>query len=215
MVCIPVGIGQVRNLICVCFSLRRCFMYRCFYACGCQPNNGTYHFCLRLFIYHRLGLLFCTCCLDAPFPLLTILTIYQGIAFAIIVFAPTSGGHFNPAVTLCLAFWQGFPWRKVPYYIFSQILGAFLAGLMVMGQYRQQIVAFTEGSIALGHGTVYNGGPASIFCSFPLPTQSLGYLFFIEFFVDSFIVSHTQDTWPSRDRLLTLSLKGSCHLGSS
>lgn len=35
-----------------------------------------------------------------------------GIAFAIIVCAPTSGGHFNPAITLCLAYWQGFPWRK-------------------------------------------------------------------------------------------------------
>lgn len=30
-----------------------------------------------------------------------------GIAFAIIVCAPTSGGHFNPAVTICLWFWQG------------------------------------------------------------------------------------------------------------
>jgi glycerol uptake facilitator-like aquaporin len=47
--------------------------------------------------------------------------------------APTSGGHFHPAITLCLAFWQGFPWRKVPRYIVSQIMGAFLAGLLVMG----------------------------------------------------------------------------------
>jgi glycerol uptake facilitator-like aquaporin len=30
-----------------------------------------------------------------------------GIAFAIIICGPTSGGHFNPAVTLCLAIWQG------------------------------------------------------------------------------------------------------------
>lgn len=32
-----------------------------------------------------------------------------------------------------------------------------------------------------------SGGPASIFMSLPNPNQSLGYLFFIEFFVDSFI----------------------------
>lgn len=44
-----------------------------------------------------------------------------GIAFAIITCASTSGGHFNPAITICLAIWQGFPWKKVPYYIFSQV----------------------------------------------------------------------------------------------
>lgn len=46
-----------------------------------------------------------------------------GIAFAIITCAPTSGGHFNPAVTISFAVWQGFPWKKVPYYIFAQIFG--------------------------------------------------------------------------------------------
>lgn len=30
-----------------------------------------------------------------------------GIAFAIITCAPTSGGHFNPAITICFAIWQG------------------------------------------------------------------------------------------------------------
>lgn len=48
-----------------------------------------------------------------------------GIAFAIITCAPTSGGHFNPAITICFAIWQGFPWKKVPYYIFAQIFGQY------------------------------------------------------------------------------------------
>lgn len=47
--------------------------------------------------------------------------------------------HFNPAITICFATWQGFPWKKVPYYIFSQIFGAFIAGLVLMGQYHQQM----------------------------------------------------------------------------
>lgn len=111
-----------------------------------------------------------------------------GIAFAIIVCAPTSGGHFNPAVTICLWFWQGFPTKKVPYYIFSQIVGSFLAAAMIYGQYHEQITAFAQASIASGAGTVYNGGPASIFMSLPAANQTnLGYLFLIEFFVDSFI----------------------------
>lgn len=91
-------------------------------------------------------------------------------------------------MTICFATWQGFPWKKVPYYIFAQIFGAFMAGLFVYGQYHEQIVAYSAATIAAGKGTVFNGGPASIFCSFPGETQTnLGYLFMIEFFVDSYI----------------------------
>ncbi|KAI4221372.1 MAG: hypothetical protein L6R36_006948 [Xanthoria steineri] len=111
-----------------------------------------------------------------------------GIAFAIITCAPTSGGHFNPAITICFAIWQGFPWKKVPHYIFSQIFGAFVAGLLLVGMYWPEIQAFKAESIAAGKGLVYNGGPASILCTFPNPNQTnLGYLFLTEFFVDSFI----------------------------
>ncbi|KAL8744135.1 MAG: hypothetical protein Q9190_003595 [Brigantiaea leucoxantha] len=95
-----------------------------------------------------------------------------GIAFAIITCAPTSGGHFNPAITICFAIWQGFPWRKVPHYIFSQIFGAFIAGLLLMGMYWPEIQAFKAESIAAGKGLVYNGGPASILCTFPNPNQT-------------------------------------------
>lgn len=111
-----------------------------------------------------------------------------GIAFAIITCAPVSGGHFNPAVTICLAIWQGFPWKKVPHYIISQIFGAFVAGMLLMGCYWEQIQAAKAIDIA-AHGTaVYNGGVASILCSFPNPTQTnQGYLFLQEFFVDAYI----------------------------
>ncbi|KAI4263645.1 MAG: hypothetical protein L6R42_001218, partial [Xanthoria sp. 1 TBL-2021] len=51
-----------------------------------------------------------------------------------------------------------------------------------------EIQAFTAESIAAGKGLVYNGGPASILCTFPNPNQTnLGYLFLTEFFVDSFV----------------------------
>ncbi|OJD36894.1 aquaporin-like protein [Diplodia corticola] len=111
-----------------------------------------------------------------------------GIAFAIITCASTSGGHFNPAVTICFAIWQDFPWKKVPVYIFSQIFGAFMAGLVLMGQYHEQMAAFNAESLAKTGSSVYNGGPASILCTFPGETQhNLGYLFLIEFFVDAYI----------------------------
>lgn len=111
-----------------------------------------------------------------------------GIACAIITCAPTSGGHFNPAITISFAIWQSFPWKKVPVYIFSQIFGAFMAGLLVMGIYWPEIHELATHDIAK-HGTaVFNGGAASILCSFPNPEQTnLGYLFLLEFFVDSFV----------------------------
>lgn len=112
-----------------------------------------------------------------------------GIAFAIITCAPTSGGHFNPAVTICFAVWQGFPWRKVPHYIFSQIVGAFVAGLLLMGTYHVQLREFADKLRQQGHGSmVFNGGPASVLCAVPSANQTnLGYLFLIEFFVDAYI----------------------------
>lgn len=111
-----------------------------------------------------------------------------GVAISIITCGPISGGHFNPAITICFALWQSFSWKKVPHYILSQIFGAFVAGLLVMGVYWPQIHAFAAQNIAK-HGTaIYNGGAASIFCPFPNPEQTnLGYIFFLEFFVDSFV----------------------------
>ncbi|KAL7793701.1 aquaporin-like protein [Trichoderma ceciliae] len=110
-----------------------------------------------------------------------------GIAFAIITCAPTSGGHFSPAVTITLCVWQGFPLKKVPYYIFSQILGGFIAALVLMGMYHQQIDEMKAVFIAAGKPLVANGAPASILCSFPNPDQSMGYVFMIEFFADLFV----------------------------
>ncbi|GAB7352252.1 hypothetical protein MBLNU459_g2721t1 [Dothideomycetes sp. NU459] len=111
-----------------------------------------------------------------------------GIAFAIITCASTSGGHFNPAVTICFATWQGFPWKKVPYYIVSQVFGSFMAGLFVYGMYHEQIKTYSAATEAAGLGNVFNGGAASIFCAFPGQGQTnLGYLFMIEFFVDAYI----------------------------
>ncbi|KAK6856713.1 hypothetical protein PG995_006900 [Apiospora arundinis] len=108
-----------------------------------------------------------------------------GIAFAIITCAPVSGGHFNPAITLCFAFWQGFPWKKVPYYIFSQILGAFVAGFVMLGMYWTQIQTMKAAYVAAGKPLVGAGTPASILCSFPNPDQSnMGLVFLTEFFVD-------------------------------
>ncbi|PQE07694.1 putative channel exgression is glucose repressed by Mig1 and Mig2 protein [Rutstroemia sp. NJR-2017a BVV2] len=92
----------------------------------------------------------------------------------------TSGGHFNPAVT--------FPWKKVPQYILAQVFGSFMAGLLLVGQYHPQLTALAAEFRAKGLSPNSLGGPGSILCSVPSATEtSYGYLFFIEFFADTFV----------------------------
>ncbi|KAM3079573.1 hypothetical protein ACMFMG_005988 [Clarireedia jacksonii] len=111
-----------------------------------------------------------------------------GIAFAIITCGGTSGGHFNPAVTVSCAVWLGFPWKKVPQYIFAQVFGSFMAGLLLVGQYHPQMSALAAEFRAKGLSPNSLGGPGSILCSVPAATETnYGYLFFIEFFADVFV----------------------------
>lgn len=53
-----------------------------------------------------------------------------GLVALILTFGPTSGAHFNPAVTLADASQGGLPWREVPVYLAAQVAGAF-AGVAV------------------------------------------------------------------------------------
>jgi glycerol uptake facilitator-like aquaporin len=48
-----------------------------------------------------------------------------GLVALILTFGSISGAHFNPAVTLADASQGGLPWKEVPVYIVSQVLGAF------------------------------------------------------------------------------------------
>jgi glycerol uptake facilitator-like aquaporin len=46
-----------------------------------------------------------------------------GLVALILTFAPISGAHFNPAVTLSDAAQGGTPWKEVPAYIIAQMVG--------------------------------------------------------------------------------------------
>lgn len=57
-----------------------------------------------------------------------------GVAMAVWVCGGVSG-QINPAVTLALAIFRGFPWKKVPIYWFAQVAGCTLGGLCILGLY--------------------------------------------------------------------------------
>ncbi|KAG2177837.1 hypothetical protein INT43_003084 [Umbelopsis isabellina] len=95
-------------------------------------------------------------------------SIVFGWAFAVMcgiyVSGGVSGGHINPAVTLCFAMFRDFPWRKVPIYIFAQIFGAFIGAAIVFGNYRKGFTKFA------GEGKYTVTGPnqtAEVFATYP------------------------------------------------
>lgn len=54
-----------------------------------------------------------------------------GIATAIYLTAALSGAHLNPAVTISVAVWGGFPKKRIVGYVASQLAGSFVAAAML------------------------------------------------------------------------------------
>jgi glycerol uptake facilitator protein len=94
-----------------------------------------------------------------------------GVMLGIYAAGRISGAHLNPAVSLALAMFQDFPWRKVLPYSAAQTLGAFAAGLVVRWNYTEVIHKVDPGHTIKTQG---------IFSTLPgngaLPVSSMGAL---------------------------------------
>ena len=68
-----------------------------------------------------------------------------GVMLGVYVAGRISGAHLNPAVTIALAVFKGFEWRKVAPYSLAQFLGAFVAALIVRWNYTEVLHAADPG----------------------------------------------------------------------
>ncbi|ROS45218.1 MIP/aquaporin family protein [Amycolatopsis thermoflava] len=68
-----------------------------------------------------------------------------GVTLGVYVASRISGAHLNPAITVALAVFQGFSWRKVAPYALAQTAGAFIAALLVRWNYTEVLNAVDPG----------------------------------------------------------------------
>ncbi|KAF7336137.1 Aquaporin-like protein [Mycena venus] len=111
-----------------------------------------------------------------------------GILFAISICSATSGGHFNPCITIVMTLFKGFPPLKCARYLVAQILGGYLACLFVYLQY-STIIHEIEAALGPELATINftPNGPAGIFGFYLLPGSSVGHAFVNEFVCDFLI----------------------------
>ncbi|KAF4852755.1 putative membrane protein [Colletotrichum siamense] len=109
-----------------------------------------------------------------------------GVSMAVWMSGGVSGGHCNPTVTVALALFRGFPWRKVPGFLIAQVLGATLASLAVYLNYSTSIAAY-EGST--NRTLVGEHATAGLFFTFP--AAGLPYLgaFYTEFLASAVLIA--------------------------
>ena len=80
-------------------------------------------------------------------------SVYVGVLIA----APYSGAHINPAVTIGLAAAGRFPWTEVPNYILAQFIGAMLAAFIIWLNYKDHFKRTEDKDLKLG---VFSTAPA-------------------------------------------------------
>jgi len=102
-----------------------------------------------------------------------------GVSMAIYLTAGVSGAHLNPAVSIALCIFADFEKRKLPFYIFAQVAGAFCAALLVYTLYSNLFFDF-EQTHHMVRGTQASLELASVFSTYPHPALSTAQAFLVE-----------------------------------
>lgn len=73
-------------------------------------------------------------------------TVATGAALValILAFGPTSGAHFNPAVTVADASQGGVAWREVPFYVAAQVAGAMAGVVIAHGMFGEPAISLSR-----------------------------------------------------------------------
>jgi glycerol uptake facilitator protein len=79
-----------------------------------------------------------------------------GVFTGVLIAAPISGAHLNPAVTLALALAHKISFSLIPLYICAQLLGAMFGALLVWLAYKKHFDATRDGDLKL-----------AVFCTSP------------------------------------------------
>jgi glycerol uptake facilitator protein len=69
----------------------------------------------------------------------------MAVYIGVVVSAPYSGAHLNPAVSLGLAIVGKFPWNSLPSYVLAQFLGAMIGSFTVWAIYREHFKVTEDG----------------------------------------------------------------------
>ena len=95
------------------------------------------------------------------------LAVFVGVVIA----APYSTAHLNPAVTLALAIAGKFAWAKVGWYILAQLIGSILGSFLVWLVYKDHFNTTADPDVQL---SVFSTGPAIKNSFFNLMSEIVG-----------------------------------------
>jgi aquaglyceroporin related protein len=114
------------------------------------------------------------------------INICWGIAVIIGIYTSggISGAHLNPAVTLTLAMFRKFPWKRVTGYWIAQGAGAFVASAVLYANYMQAFNTYDGGIRAI----TGSNASAGIFATYPAKFMTVEGAFFDEFLATGLLV---------------------------